>query len=236
MRLRYRDFVSLMSHQLRTPLAVIDSSAQRLLRQTSDASLENPVVARSQRIRLVVGQLNRLVGRLLDGLRLDESGALEQNSLLLSRCVWSDVVNEAVDRFADTLEGRELKLYFPEAEASSLVCDRLWCVEILVNLLSNAHKYSPLDQPIEVNVWQDNQWLHCSVRDHGAGIAEGEFGRIFERFYRSSGTQHLSGVGLGLAIAQTLAQWQNGNLSVHNAEDGGAVFTLALPIREEVAP
>jgi signal transduction histidine kinase len=61
-------------------------------------------------------------------------------------------------------------------------------------------------------------------------VPEAEQTQIFERFYRRAGTQHLSGVGLGLPIARTLAQWQGGSLSVRNAEDGGAVFTLALPI------
>lgn len=227
-RLRYRDFVSLMSHQLRTPLSVIDSSAQRLMRQSESES--GPVAERSQRIRSSVGQLNRLVGRLLDGLRLDETGTLVQSSLVLSRCLWRDIVGEAIERFADTLAGRQVQQEWALECEGQLLCDRLWSVEILVNLLSNAHKYSPSDQPILIRVWRRDNWLYCAVRDYGAGVPEAEQTQIFERFYRRAGTQHLSGVGLGLPIARTLAQWQGGSLSVRNAEDGGAVFTLALPI------
>ncbi|WP_125835287.1 sensor histidine kinase KdpD [Pseudomonas sp. o96-267] len=227
-RLRYRDFVSLMSHQLRTPLSVIDSSAQRLMRQSESES--GPVAERSQRIRSSVGQLNRLVGRLLDGLRLDETGTLVQSSLVLSRCLWRDIVGEAIERFADTLAGRQVQQEWALECEGQLLCDRLWSVEILVNLLSNAHKYSPPDQPILIRVWRRDSWLYCAVRDFGTGVPEAEHAQIFERFYRSAGTQHLSGVGLGLPIARTLAQWQGGSLSVRNAEDGGAVFTLALPI------
>lgn len=227
-RLRYRDFVSLMSHQLRTPLSVIDSSAQRLMRQNGSES--GPVAERSQRIRSSVGQLNRLVGRLLDGLRLDETGTLVQSSLVLSRCLWRDIVGEAIERFADTLAGRQVQQEWALECEGQLLCDRLWSVEILVNLLSNAHKYSPPGQPILIRVWRRDNWLYCAVRDFGTGVPEAEHAQIFERFYRRAGTQHLSGVGLGLPIARTLAQWQGGSLSVRNAEDGGAVFTLALPI------
>lgn len=227
-RLRYRDFVSLMSHQLRTPLSVIDSSAQRLMRQSESES--GPVAERSQRIRSSVGQLNRLVGRLLDGLRLDETGTLVQSSLVLSRCLWRDIVSEAIERFADTLAGRQVQQEWALECEGQLLCDRLWSVEILVNLLSNAHKYSPPGQPILIRVWRRDNWLYCAVRDFGTGVPEAEHAQIFERFYRRAGTQHLSGVGLGLPIARTLAQWQGGSLSVRNAEDGGAVFTLALPI------
>ncbi|MGE8296186.1 MAG: sensor histidine kinase [Pseudomonas sp.] len=227
-RLRYRDFVSLMSHQLRTPLSVIDSSAQRLMRQSESES--GPVAERSQRIRSSVGQLNRLVGRLLDGLRLDETGTLVQSSLVLSRCLWRDIVGEAIERFADTLAGRQVQQEWALECEGQLLCDRLWSVEILVNLLSNAHKYSPPGQPILIRVWRRDNWLYCAVRDFGTGVPEAEHAQIFERFYRRAGTQHLSGVGLGLPIARTLAQWQGGSLSVRNAEDGGAVFTLALPI------
>ena len=228
-RLRYRDFVSLMSHQLRTPLAVIDSSAQRLLRQ-GDHVDEGQVVERSGRIRSSVSQLNRLVGRLLDGLRLDETGALGESSLLKARCAWRDIVAEAIDRFADTLGDRAIVQHWAPGVRAELMCDRLWSVEILVNLLSNAHKYSPPHRPIELHVWEDPQTLYCAVRDHGPGLPVAEHARIFERFYRTAGTQHIRGVGLGLPIARTLAQWHGGHLSVANAPEGGAVFTLTLPL------
>jgi len=235
-KLRYRDFVSLMSHQLRTPLAVIDSSAQRLLRQFhSDGQVQN-VSDRSLRIRKSVYQLNQLIGRVLEGLRLDEglvsSGDLA--SLELRRCDWREVVADALERFTELPVSRSIELSglaVAQGEDTLWVdCDRMWCVEILNNLLSNADKYSPAGLPIDVTVEVSEGILYCRVRDYGQGIAEGELARVFERFYRGEQTQNSVGVGLGLSIAQTLAHWHGGSLTVRNTEQGGACFTLALPV------
>ena len=232
--LRYRDFVSLMSHQLRTPLAVIDSSAQRLLRQRHDGDLVHNVSERAQRVRKSVQQLNQLIGRVLEGLRLDEGvvGGSDLGSLELRRCNWREVVAEALERFADLAAQRSVVLHWPLAGGAPLwvECDRMWCVEILCNLLSNADKYSPAMQPIEVTVYVREDMLYCSVRDYGQGIAEEELEQVFERFYRSESTQSIVGIGLGLAIARTLAQWHGGSLTASNASQGGACFTLILPV------
>lgn len=232
--LRYRDFVSLMSHQLRTPLAVIDSSAQRLLRQRHDGDLVHNVSERAQRVRKSVQQLNQLIGRVLEGLRLDEGvvGGSDLGSLELRRCNWREVVAEALERFADLAAQRSVVLHWPLAGGVPLwvECDRMWCVEILCNLLSNADKYSPAMQPIEVTVAVREDMLFCSVRDYGQGIAEEELEQVFERFYRSESTQSIVGIGLGLAIARTLAQWHGGSLTACNASQGGACFTLCIPL------
>lgn len=238
-KLRYRDFVSLMSHQLRTPLAVIDSSAQRLMRQHYDDELLQNVSGRAQRIRTAVQQLNQLISRVLEGLRLDEKlvEGSELGLLALRRCNWREVLDEALERFAGLAAQRSVMVHWQSTDSGPLWidCDRMWCVEILCNLLSNADKYSPAMQLIEVTVAVNEDTLCCSVRDHGIGIAADERERIFERFYRSERVQTIAGVGLGLSIAQSLAQWHGGSLSACNAEQGGACFTLCLPLSGIVA-
>lgn len=237
-KLRYRDFVSLMSHQLRTPLAVIDSSAQRLLRQRDDGELAQNVSERIQRVRKSVKQLNQLIGRVLEGLRLDEEQMTcnEPASLQLCRCDWREVVAEALERFADVAAQRSVTQHWMPDDGTPLwvTCDRMWCMEILCNLLSNADKYSPDKQPIEITVAVREGVLYCSVRDYGQGIAEHDLARVFERFYRSEQVQSISGIGLGLSIAQTLAQWQGGSLTARNASQGGACFTLRLLLSDGI--
>jgi signal transduction histidine kinase len=233
-RMRYRDFVSLMSHQLRTPLAVIDSTAQRLKRQLSEPLLEQNVLERSQRIRTSVNHLNHLIGRVLEGLRLEEglNGGESSANLDRQRRDWLSVCDAALERFGDLLSERDIQLNPPSGSAPLWVdCDHTWCVEILCNLLSNAHKYSPPEQPIELTTWIEQDKLCCSVRDFGSGINEEDMALIFERFYRSATTQHVAGIGLGLPIAHTLTQWHDGSLSVANAPGGGAIFTLSLPLQ-----
>ncbi|RRV26242.1 sensor histidine kinase [Pseudomonas sp. o96-267] len=224
-RLRYRDFVSLMSHQLRTPLAVIDSSAQRLLRRNTHELQD--IGQRSQRIRAAVSQLNRLIERVLDGMRGDEDGEGERSSLCRSRCYWRDVIDDVLERLGDTLGGRQVVRY---GEDLWVICDRMWCVEILVNLISNAHKYSPETAPIEVVTEVRGQVLHCTVRDFGQGIAAEDRLRIFERFYRGEQTTRSNGLGLGLPIARMLAQWQGGGVSLADDDGAGTAFTLLLPL------
>ncbi|MCE5361838.1 sensor histidine kinase [Pseudomonas anguilliseptica] len=233
-RLRYRDFVSLMSHQLRTPLAVIDSSAQRLLRQNPDQE----ITQRVQRMRTSVSQLNELISRVLDGVRQDDAmeSSTRASSLELLVHDWRDVLAEAMARLDEMLSARPVRVDWREAGEGPLPisCDRLWCVEILCNLLSNADKYSPPGSPIELAVELREEHLYCSVRDFGPGLTDDDRERVFERFYRAQGTRSIAGTGLGLSIARALAQWHGGSLTVCNAEGGGALFTLVLPRSAEL--
>ena len=232
-RLRYRDFVSLMSHQLRTPLAVIDSSAQRLLRQNPGQD----ITQRVQRMRTSVSQLNELISRVLDGVRQDDAmeSSTRASSLELLVHDWRDVLAEALARLDEMLSSRPVRVNWREAGEGSLPisCDRLWCVEILCNLLSNADKYSPPGSPIELAVQLRGEHLYCTVRDFGPGLTDEDRERVFERFYRAQGTRSIAGTGLGLSIARALAQWHGGSLTVCNAEGGGALFTLVLPLPAE---
>lgn len=229
-RLRYRDFVALMSHQLRTPLAVIDSSAQRLLRRDTDDIRD--VDRRGQRIRHAVAQLNGLIERVLEGVRGGEDGQAAPGALRRTRCHWRAVVDEALERLGDTLGNRPIER---RVEDIWIACDRMWSVEILVNLISNAHKYSPEGRPIRLTAVVEGDVLRCTVRDFGPGVAAAERQRIFERFQRGEHARHVAGSGLGLPIARMLACWQGGSLEVADGEGGGAAFSLLLPLAGQAA-
>jgi signal transduction histidine kinase len=104
--------------------------------------------------------------------------------------------------------------------------------QVVINLLSNAHKYSPAGTLIELRLTRSGGECLTSVRDQGAGVPEEERERIFERFYRSA--QHrqdrTASTGLGLPIARTIAELHRGRVWVAPAPGGGSVFTLALPL------
>lgn len=233
-REHYRDFVSLMSHQLLTPLAVIDSSAQRLARQGLPNS--EAVMPRVLRIRGAVSRLNGLIDRVLRRLRMDEAQAEQRPvALWLEFHAWSEILGEVCERQAE-FEGdsvRRVELCWGEGmdRDTQVCCDRMWCEEILSNLLSNACKYSPVDRPVQIlSERRDGQW-QCHVRDFGQGMQEEECEHLFKRFYRGRNGLHLQGAGLGLSIARTLARWQGGDLRASRAEEGGMCFTLSLPER-----
>lgn len=228
-RLRYRDFVSVMSHQLRTPLAVIDSSAQRLARQDTDVA---GVRTRAKRIRSSVRHLNQLIGRVLKGLQVDEQRN-EGVALEYQRCDWSDIIRQAIDGFDDMLGNRQVSVRWAPGVSQPLLieCDRLWCVEIFANLISNAHKYSPPGAPIDIFIDRAESALLCSVSDSGAGIPEATLPRLFEPFYRGMESCRSDGIGLGLPIARAMARWHGGQLTATNHTDGGACFTVQLPLQ-----
>ena len=232
-RLRYRDFVSVMSHQLRTPLAVIDSSAQRLARQDAEAS---DVLTRAQRIRSSVRHLNQLIGRVLKGLQVDGQRS-DGVALEYQRCDWSDILREAIDGFDDMLGHRQLTMSWAPGVPQPLwvECDRLWCVEIFANLISNAHKYSPPGTPLEITVNSVEGNLVCSVCDRGPGIPEDKLPKLFEPFYRGVASSDSDGIGLGLPIARAMARWHGGQLTAINRAQGGACFTVQLPLQQATA-
>lgn len=232
-RLRYRDFVSVMSHQLRTPLAVIDSSAQRLARQDADAA---DVLTRAQRIRSSVRHLNQLIGRVLKGLQVDGQRS-DGVALEYQRCDWGDILREAIDGFDDTLGGRQIDVRWTSGVPRPLwvECDRLWCVEIFANLISNAHKYSSFGTPVEITVDSSAGNLECSISDSGPGIPQATLARLFEPFYRGAESAGSDGIGLGLPIARAMVRWHGGQLNVTNRAEGGACFTVQLPLQRSSA-
>jgi two-component system sensor histidine kinase KdpD len=108
--------------------------------------------------------------------------------------------------------------------------DFVQSLRVLVNLLENAHKYSPPETAVELSVAHSDGAIEVSVADHGPGVPEAERERIFEPFYRAPGaTPDAGGAGLGLAIARRLAEEQGGAVRYAPRRGGGSVFTLRLP-------
>jgi two-component system phosphate regulon sensor histidine kinase PhoR len=107
----------------------------------------------------------------------------------------------------------------------------------LLNLLTNAHKYSPVDRPIAVRAFADRNNVHVAVEDHGIGIARNEHHRVFEKFYRSDDrlSRSIEGSGLGLAIVQHVVLAHRGKVTLRSAPGRGSTFTISLPIALQAA-
>ena len=105
-------------------------------------------------------------------------------------------------------------------------------VEILVNLLDNADKYSPRGKEVVIDIRADQTEVVLSVRDFGSGLSPSDLERVFEKFHRadSSDSQPVYGYGLGLYICRRLAEAQGGRIWAENHPNGGAVFSFALPV------
>ena len=107
--------------------------------------------------------------------------------------------------------------------------DRLRVEQVLTNLLGNAIKYAS-GQPIEISAERHGDAAIVEVRDHGPGIADVDLPRIFERFERAAPPRHYSGLGLGLYVAREIATAHGGSIAARNPPDGGACFTVRLPV------
>jgi two-component system sensor histidine kinase KdpD len=214
--------LSSVSHDLRTPLAVITGAASTLL----DSAAELGAAQRQELTRSILEEaerLNRLIKNLLDMTRL-ESGAVKVNREWLSV---EEVVGAALNRMETRLAGREVRVSVPAA-LPLVPFDAVLIEQVLINLLENALKYGA--DPIELSAVAQIGAVMIEVADHGPGIAAGEEARVFDKFHRAAREGSPGGVGLGLAICRGIVAAHGGKIWVSNREQGGASFRFTLPI------
>jgi len=218
--------LSSVSHDLRTPLAIITGAASTLLNETHELPKdENRSLMQS--IYDEGDRLNRLIGNLLDMTRL-ESGTLTVKK------EWypiEEIIGVALNRTEQRLKGRNLRVTAPPDLFAPV--DDVLVEQALVNVLENAAKHTRMGSPIEIRAAVEDGWLVVEVADRGPGIALGDEERIFEKFYRGQSEGGPIGAGLGLAIARAIAVAHGGRLIARNREGGGSAFVLTLPIEGE---
>jgi two-component system, OmpR family, sensor histidine kinase KdpD len=140
-----------------------------------------------------------------------------------------EVIGAALGQLEAALAGREVRTRVPES-LPLVPLDTALVVQALANLLENAVKYTPAGSPIEVGARLEKEFVVLEVSDRGAGIAAGEEGRVFDKFYRLPNGAAQPGAGLGLAICKAIAAAHNGTAGAANRPGGGAVFSLRLPL------
>lgn len=217
-----RDFVSMTSHEFRTPLTAITGFARTLLAQW-DATTDE---VKKRQLEVILRQgtrMARLTTDLLSITRLD-ADAVEP---FTEHVDIAAAVDEAVMILDETLYDIDVDVSGVEEVTSSVDVDHLQ--EILVNLISNAAKYGR--PPIELAARRVGDDIVITVRDHGDGVPAELESRLFGRFERASEQQNRrgDGTGLGLAIVAGLVERNKGTVTYGRAEGGGAVFTVVLP-------
>ncbi len=231
--LQMRDeFLSIASHELRTPLTALQLYLQRLeqLWRSLGADGGNSAQVREKlagATRQAV-RLSRLVENLLDVSRIS-SGRLEVTREPVNL---ASAVDEVVDRFRDAASRVGCELRFCAKAQPSGRWDRVRLEQILDNLLSNALKYAP-GHPITVTVEEHDESAFVHVRDEGIGIPREDAQRIFGRFERAVPVEHYGGLGLGLYIAQQIAEAHGGRILVESEPNRGSTFTVELPLRNQ---
>ena len=219
-----KQFVSMASHEFRTPLSIIDMTAQRLLKRQGTMSDEQ-MAERYTKIRSAAQRITGLIERTLSSASLDE-GKLSYTPVL---CDIHDIITTCI--LAQTEISKD---YIIESDLDELpdeiTADPGHLNQVLTNLLSNAVKYSPKNKIINVKGWQEDQNILVSVTDQGIGIPETEIPKMFNRFFRTSNAAGIPGTGIGLNLVQQLLALQGGTIAVESTDGQGSTFIVTLPL------
>jgi K+-sensing histidine kinase KdpD len=216
----HRTLLDSVSHELKTPLAVLRSAAEQL--DTEDAGKRASLRAE---ILTATSRLDHLVANLLNQTKL-ESGALKPQ---LDWCDARDIINAARKAVGETLEGRPFKTEVP-ANMPLFMADPAMMEQALSNLLINAVRHTPAGTSILVKAGVElrSEWVFISVADRGPGLPPEMRESIFQKFRRGNAA-HAGGLGLGLSIVRGFAVAQGGAVLARANPGGGACFTIYLP-------
>jgi PAS domain S-box-containing protein len=220
------EFLSVASHELKTPLTSLKGLAQITRRRLERGG--HTEAAHLAGMERAIVRMELLVNDLLDISRIESGKLALRTERADLKALCRQVVEEQV-----AATNRSVQLDLPgKAILVDLDPDRI--SQVLTNVLSNAFKYSPTDQPVTLRLQQTADEVRVAITDRGPGIPRAEMPHLFERFYRVPGidVQAGSGVGLGLGlyISHEIMERHGGRIGVENNPDGGATFTLALPM------
>lgn len=232
MQRRHAEFVSSVSHEMKTPLAGIKAYVELLL----DGDAEDEAT-REEFLNVINGQadrLQRLIDNLLNIARI-EAGVVKVNKKVLSM---NDLMEEALRIVRPSADGKQVELINDLSPLYlGVLADRDMLLQTAINLLSNAIKYTPVGGCVTLRSRMQDDEVFFEVADTGVGLSREDQGRVFEKFYRvSSDKQMAPGTGLGLPLAKHIAEdVHGGSLSVRSEPGRGSTFQVTLPSARQMA-
>jgi len=218
-----RALLNSISHDLRTPLAAITGALSALL----DGEDKLKLASRTELLhtaREEAARLNRFVGNLLDMTRL-EAGALR---LRLEPCDVEDLIGCALAAVEKRLGNREVTVQLPP-ELPLIQMDLVLMVQVMVNLLDNALKYTPEEGGLQIASSYHDGLMQIEVADRGPGLPAQDLSRIFDKFYRTPVPEGVGGTGLGLSICKGIVEAHGGSIRAENREAGGLKIIMTVP-------
>jgi signal transduction histidine kinase len=221
-------FLGIVSHDLRNLLNVVLGFASLIAQEASTDARLAQLLSHAQRIQRAGGRMNRLIGDLVD------VAGIEAGTLAVTREEGdvSTVVTEAVDTFQQQAAASRLSLMLEIAQPLPPArFDSARILQVLVNLLTNAIKFTPPDGQIAVGVKAADDQIYFSVRDTGCGIATEKLASVFEPYVQATKNDR-RGVGLGLYISKCIVQGHGGKIWCESATGQGSCFWFTLPIQQ----
>lgn len=221
-----RDFISNLSHELRTPVSVIRANSETLL----DGALEDKKEAKifSKAILHNAERLTSMVSDLIDLSRIDY-GDLKLNIVEVNL---DNFIKSFIDSMKSVMKKKDIYIEYQPRHKKNIMADVQALERVMNNLIDNAFKYSSKGSLIEISTITNNNHIKINVADQGSGISEIDQEYIFDRFYRTASARasENKGSGLGLAIVKNLINSLNGEVGVSNRPEGGSIFWFTLPI------
>jgi PAS domain S-box-containing protein len=219
-------FVSMASHEFRTPLTTILSSANLIAKYPET----DQQAAREKHIERIKSSVQNLTSILNDFLSLEklEAGVVELN---IEEFHLREFIDELVQELSPTLKSGQAIISEVENTLDHLKSDPHLIKNILINLLSNARKYSDEQKTIWLKIYKNGREIIISVTDEGMGIPEADQRHLFGRFFRAANVTNIQGTGLGLNIVQRYADLLGAHLDFESREGQGSTFRLHIPVK-----
>lgn len=210
-----------ISHELRTPLSTLQSHMEALIDGVWQPTTERLTSCHEEILRL-----KRLVGD------LEKLAEYEGENLLLNKTKFNmgEVINNIIVNFQKQFLDKGVKLIFNDRDAA-INADKDKIIQVMVNLISNALKYTEKGGKVEVDLLEDSQFVELSVKDTGVGISDLDLPYIFERFYRADESRNklTGGAGIGLTITKSIIEAHNGIITVESKRNEGSEFVIKIP-------
>jgi two-component system, OmpR family, sensor kinase len=225
--LAQRNFVSMASHEFRTPMTVIDGHARRMIKM-KDVMLREETAERAGKIRSAVLRMAHLIDNLLNSSRLIDGGAAHY--FHPAELDMAPLLHEVCQLHREMVPTAQIAERIPSAPMQTIGDPKL-LFQAFSNLLANAVKYSPNGGAINIEAGVVSGDIVVTVSDHGIGIPQSDLGRLFERYHRGSNVSGIVGTGVGLYLVKMAVDMHGGQVEVESREGEGSRFTVRLPIR-----
>jgi len=223
-------FVTMASHEFRTPLSTILSSAS-LIGKYKNTEEEDKRHKHVDRIKSAVTNMTLILNDFLSAGKLEE-GKITVNLVKIDIPAY---INESLNELSNFLKPGQVVNYSHQGD-NVFVCDRQFLKNIIINLVSNASKFSPENKPIDITTKNSKNELQLTVKDHGMGIPVDEQKNLFERFFRAKNASNIQGTGLGLNIVSKYIEVLNGTITFESELNIGTTFYIKLPLQDENNP
>ena len=219
-----RQFVSMASHEFRTPLAIISGSIQHLERSRKQITSDY-LISKTAKVRTALDRINRLINSTLSLSKMN-AGQVE---LEISDCNIKNLLEHIHDYFQDITKEHVIIATY-EKLPDRIKVDAGIIEQIIGNLISNAIKYSPETKNIYLHAKECSGVVEISITDEGMGIPENDLPHLFDCFYRSQNSHGIPGTGVGLHLVKRFTEMHGGHVKVQTEENRGSCFTLYFPV------